>query len=414
VHDGFIPSLRQDGAKAVHLTPSIKYAAHPRCSSVAVVNGKYIQVILECRVWNSSLTALNGETMQVGDKYRIDENYADNSGMEFLFKSDKARVTTSDGIVVTGIMMRTLSFDPLSRVDNAWWTCWKDADYLRKYHYHHFHRHEHYSWTGKWTMTMEASYPVNLPQTAKPSFSVLARWGTGDRSCCDASAAFAVQGSFTYMDAELIPGSLISGIASRYDESIEAERKREKSTSETIDRLWFDELVLQATHELLAMLIEIASEIARGNSQEDVMCTQATDAVRNVKAIAFESLEVRAAARESVAVYGGLAGLRQGLAVRLNEVEKKVLSLVSKGAEEVRKSAKNMLDSVLEDFKEIGCVKEAKSEILEQQMDDLRELKLKKSGLQDTVLQLAQANPESKSLQKGAEQIARQSPPQCQ
>lgn len=47
VRDGFNPRECQHGAKAVYLTPSIRYAQHPRYARVYKAGGHYFQIILE-------------------------------------------------------------------------------------------------------------------------------------------------------------------------------------------------------------------------------------------------------------------------------------------------------------------------------------------------------------------------------
>lgn len=135
VRGGFKPRLCQHGAKAVYLTPSIRYAAHPRYAHVyKAADGRYFQIVLEVRVVNKYLTSFKGETMQVYDKFQIDPNFAGNDGMEFLFKSN-AVVEADDGIAVTGIMMRVCPNDPLQISESAWWTCWRTKEFLHEHYY---------------------------------------------------------------------------------------------------------------------------------------------------------------------------------------------------------------------------------------------------------------------------------------
>ncbi len=134
VRDGFIPRECQHGAKAVYLTPSIRYAAHPRYARIYKADGHYYQVALEVRVVNEMLTSFKGETMKVFDRYQIDPNFKDNNGMEFLFKSDEV-VQTAGGIAVTGIMMRVSKQDPLLLPESGWWTCWRSKEYLHDHYY---------------------------------------------------------------------------------------------------------------------------------------------------------------------------------------------------------------------------------------------------------------------------------------
>jgi len=161
--EGFRPTACQHIAKAVYLTPSIRYAAHPRYSRLQKLDGTYFQVVLQCRVLNKHLThykvaiekggisheqwlkaiskatsvedvresgvAPSGETLGVDDRTRIDESW-DNSLMEFLYMTDEV-VRAQDGIVVTGVMVRRLPEDPVGAGENAWWLHWNGSSILR-------------------------------------------------------------------------------------------------------------------------------------------------------------------------------------------------------------------------------------------------------------------------------------------
>ena len=135
IKDGFKPSECQHGVKAVYLSPSIKYSAHPRYSKVVQTGSKYFQVVLEVRVKASLVNSFKGETMEVGSEHLIDPNFENNDEMEFLFASEKASVKEQDGILVTGIMMRALGHDPLELSESKWWTCWQSSDLLHRDYY---------------------------------------------------------------------------------------------------------------------------------------------------------------------------------------------------------------------------------------------------------------------------------------
>jgi len=125
--NGFKPGECQHGYKAVYLTPSILYAAHPRYSKVTVVNGKYYQAVLECRVWDKLCKEgdTKPETLSVRNKYVIDPHYPDNQLLELLVASNNEFVKPEDGIVVSGVMVRCLGKDPfLYDRSSRWWECW--------------------------------------------------------------------------------------------------------------------------------------------------------------------------------------------------------------------------------------------------------------------------------------------------
>lgn len=143
IRDGFKPKQCQHSGKAVYLTPSARYAAHPRYARLYKIQGRYYQVILQVRVLNKALkhwrdTEIqgpehlrysgkkiigSGDTMCVQEKEVIDENHP-NDNMEFLFCSEKSYVGPQDGLVVTGVLMRCLEEDPVGRSENSWWMHW--------------------------------------------------------------------------------------------------------------------------------------------------------------------------------------------------------------------------------------------------------------------------------------------------
>lgn len=70
IRGGFIPRECQHGAKAVYLTPSIRYAAHPRYARVCQVGSLFYQVVLQVRVVNAHLTQWNKECEQKSEERR--------------------------------------------------------------------------------------------------------------------------------------------------------------------------------------------------------------------------------------------------------------------------------------------------------------------------------------------------------
>jgi hypothetical protein len=154
VRDGFKPNECQHDGKAVYLTPSIRYAAHPRFARIQVYKGLYYQVILQCRVLNSKLTAFKdavkkggvpgkgteeipgtGETMKVRKKMTIDDNHH-NDLMECLWFSDTF-VKARHGLVVAGVMIRCLGTNPIDLEENRWWQEFRPRSDLMKYHVKH-------------------------------------------------------------------------------------------------------------------------------------------------------------------------------------------------------------------------------------------------------------------------------------
>mmetsp|Transcript_49234 Transcript_49234/g.81831 ORF Transcript_49234/g.81831 Transcript_49234/m.81831 type:complete len:279 (+) Transcript_49234:92-928(+) len=174
IKNGFKPSKCQHARPAVYLTPSIRYAAHPRYATILKMGRLYYQVVLQVRVLNQAVkhwkeakpgesvnvvlpgvksaeegdtsVATWGETMCVGEREKIDSNFDDNQNMEFLYETDEPYVTPTHGLVVTGIMIRCLPCDPIGQPENGWWLYWakelKDSDlsaedWLRKKYLKH-------------------------------------------------------------------------------------------------------------------------------------------------------------------------------------------------------------------------------------------------------------------------------------
>lgn len=137
IRNGFLPNQCQHDCKAVYLSPSIVYASHPRYARVYQHGDRYYQIVLQVRVLNekiySEVHAFVGETMAVGGKFEIDEHFPQNQNLEFLYKSDTA--VGSEGIIVTGIMMRCCTQDPLLLTECQWWTCFDPKKKLRRLYY---------------------------------------------------------------------------------------------------------------------------------------------------------------------------------------------------------------------------------------------------------------------------------------
>jgi len=157
IEKGFRPTKCQHARPAVYLTPSIRYAAHPRYARILQIGRLYYQVVLQVRVLNhvvkswkeaavagasqnlvwTSLDPIQGstsigsgsETMSVGESEKIDDNFPDNQNMEFLYETDEPYVTPKLGLVVTGVLIRCLAQDPIGMPENSWWLYWaRDPD----------------------------------------------------------------------------------------------------------------------------------------------------------------------------------------------------------------------------------------------------------------------------------------------
>ena len=109
--------------KAVFLTPSIKYAGHPRYARVEKVGKLYVQLVLQVRVNKSRVKKNPGTVEKTFSKDNcVDSNFKDNNELEWVFLWHKDRkIRADDGIVVYGVMARITETDPQSLPENQWW-----------------------------------------------------------------------------------------------------------------------------------------------------------------------------------------------------------------------------------------------------------------------------------------------------
>ena len=109
--------------KAVFLTPSIKYAGHPRYAKVQVFNRFYVQIVLQVRVKNTGIMKKPGTVENTfSENDCLDSNFKDNNELEwvFLWKKDR-KICAADGIIVYGVMARITETNPRHLPDNQWW-----------------------------------------------------------------------------------------------------------------------------------------------------------------------------------------------------------------------------------------------------------------------------------------------------
>ena len=109
--------------KAVFLTPSIKYAGHPRYAKVEKVDRLYVQVVLQVRV-NKNMITKNPGTVEgtFPESDLIDSNFEDNNELEWVFLWNNVRkIRAFDGIVIYGIMARITDSNPRHLSENDWW-----------------------------------------------------------------------------------------------------------------------------------------------------------------------------------------------------------------------------------------------------------------------------------------------------
>lgn len=121
--------------------------------------------------------------------------------------------------------------------------------------------------------------------------------------------------------------------------------------------------------------------------------------------MAFDSLKVRSDARETISFKGGLEGLRHVLAAQLRDASEEMAALIHQlvdpeSAGKVRKCAENRLENLMGEHRALSELKEANSDTflaLEETLDDVQQGVV---AFTETLLLVAQANPENMFLQK--------------
>eukprot|EP01006_Ploeotia_vitrea_P060520 TRINITY_DN76056_c0_g1_i1.p1 TRINITY_DN76056_c0_g1~~TRINITY_DN76056_c0_g1_i1.p1 ORF type:complete len:271 (+),score=15.60 TRINITY_DN76056_c0_g1_i1:10-822(+) len=141
---GFKAHYLQHKDTFAYFTPSILYAAHPRYANIYKKGNVYTQVVLECRIKLERINMKGPETMAVKQQFTIDDNFPANQDLEFMVKPLRKDghlgnyVLPSNGVVVSGIMVRSLLHDPADLPSSAWWFCWRAKNprqFLRKKFY---------------------------------------------------------------------------------------------------------------------------------------------------------------------------------------------------------------------------------------------------------------------------------------
>lgn len=109
--------------KAVYLTPSIKYAGHPRYAKVEKVGELYVQVALQVRVKKTAIMRKPGTVEQTFSiNSCVDPNFENNDELEWIFVWNNDRnILPDDGIIIYGIMARITTTDPKDTTENHWW-----------------------------------------------------------------------------------------------------------------------------------------------------------------------------------------------------------------------------------------------------------------------------------------------------
>lgn len=137
IKDGFRVRTCQHGFPALYVSPSIHYSSHPRYARVILQEGFYFQFILEVRVDVRKLLPIKKrETLEVGVKGDIDPNFPNNQDLEYLFRpSEGLFIEGQHGLVVTGLMVRKLNFDPALLRSSWWWCKWRNWMEIHHFYY---------------------------------------------------------------------------------------------------------------------------------------------------------------------------------------------------------------------------------------------------------------------------------------
>ncbi len=137
VENGFRVRECQHGFPALYLSPSIHYSSHPRYARVVVYNGFFFQFVLEVRVDVRKVQPIKKrETLEVGVKGDIDPNFPNNEDLEFLLRAQEGNfIKPREGVVVTGVLVRKINFDPALLPSSWWWCKWRNWMELHRYYY---------------------------------------------------------------------------------------------------------------------------------------------------------------------------------------------------------------------------------------------------------------------------------------
>eukprot|EP01103_Thecamoeba_quadrilineata_P008097 TRINITY_DN17881_c0_g1_i1.p1 TRINITY_DN17881_c0_g1~~TRINITY_DN17881_c0_g1_i1.p1 ORF type:complete len:612 (-),score=116.74 TRINITY_DN17881_c0_g1_i1:65-1711(-) len=127
-HSNYIP--------VASFTPSIVYAAHPLFSRPWRRDGKYVQMIFQCRVRPEQVIKKESETLLNQDaksKKKIDPNFKTNRELQWLVKprgGNQGLVQWGADVVCYGIMIRVCDRDPKLLPESDWWAfCDRFVDY---------------------------------------------------------------------------------------------------------------------------------------------------------------------------------------------------------------------------------------------------------------------------------------------
>lgn len=108
---------------ALYLSPSIEYAAHPRYAEPICWGAQWVQVVLQVRVNPRVLCTKEAGT--VPNTQSIDpqlDSHFSNDELEWIVTAAPGmHLTASQGVIVSGIMLRFSDVHPYEKEKNKWW-----------------------------------------------------------------------------------------------------------------------------------------------------------------------------------------------------------------------------------------------------------------------------------------------------
>ena len=108
---------------ALYLSPSIEYAAHPRYAVPIRWGAQWVQVVLQVRV-NPNVLCSKMEGTLPGARSidpQLDPHFS-NEELEWIVTAAPATyLTASQGVIVSGIMLRFSDTHPYENQKNNWW-----------------------------------------------------------------------------------------------------------------------------------------------------------------------------------------------------------------------------------------------------------------------------------------------------
>ncbi|CAF1192724.1 unnamed protein product [Adineta ricciae] len=107
----------------VYLSPSIEYSGHPRYAKIIQIKSKYVQMVLQVRVYPKLIEKHPGTLTgaRLRDKQKADPNFS-NDVLEWVVHWKPGQyIDALNGILVYGLMFRVTDEHPKNLPQNQWW-----------------------------------------------------------------------------------------------------------------------------------------------------------------------------------------------------------------------------------------------------------------------------------------------------